>query len=321
MMVKGLVVRTGVPLPPAAGPARVKFVHREGVAAFRKSCRLYGQVLMDVGINQLGDISKLPTWIGLRNGPLSEADERNSITAVRLRWQQVREDAEQKGIRTRYPQVAKLLADMPNGADWESMADTARRALRLAVDAYNFLEDDPLAEFAHIYAHQVAAFVCGMFGCTFTYEDDVYWDSCTLSLMHNRVGHSMGFTANRVCSICYSDIEECPHLLDQKYPISAERDDDGRCTACGASSCPHTEGETVEVYPKAIFGDDMELHEISYVGRPRDPLARLTQVEVDKDLVIDLLGHWPDGNTVYCYRCLQRCSGIKRNFEDAPDVD
>lgn len=72
MMVKGLVVRTGVPLPPAAGPARAKFVHREGVAAFRRSCRLYGQVLMDVGIDQLGDIGKLPTWIGFENGPLSE---------------------------------------------------------------------------------------------------------------------------------------------------------------------------------------------------------------------------------------------------------
>jgi len=321
MMVKGLVIRTGVPLPPAAGPARVKFLHREGVAAFRRSCRLYGEVLVDVGLDQLGDIGKLPTWVGFENGPLSEADERDSVVGVRLRWQQVRDAVERRGVRTRYPQVEELLANMPNGADWKRIEDTARRALQLAVDAFNFLEDDPLAEFIHIYAHQVAAFVCGMFGCTFTYEDDVYWDSCKLSLMHNRVGSSMGFTASRVCSICHGDIEECPHLLDQKYPVRAEYDEDGRCTACGASECVHEEGATVEVYPKATFGDDMQLHEISYVGRPRDPLARFTQVEVDKDLVTDLLGHWPDGGTVYCYRCLQRCSGFKRNFEDVPDID
>jgi len=167
MMVKGLVIRTGVPLPPAAGPARVKFLHREGVAAFRRSCRLYGEVLVDVGLDQLGDIGKLPTWVGFENGPLSEADERDSVVGVRLRWQQVRDAVERRGVRTRYPQVEELLANMPNGADWKRIEDTARRALQLAVDAFNFLEDDPLAEFIHIYAHQVAAFVCGMFGCTF----------------------------------------------------------------------------------------------------------------------------------------------------------
>jgi len=61
--------------------------------------------------------------------------------------------------------------------------------------------------------------------------------------------------------------------------------------------------------------------QVSYVGRPRDPLARFSQVEIDKDTVIDLLGRWPDGGTVYCYRCLQKCSGFRRNFEDAPDID
>jgi hypothetical protein len=274
---------------------------------------------MDVGIDRLGDIGKLPTWIGFDNGPLSEADERSSATAMRLRWQQTRESAEQRSIRTRYPQAATVAA-VSIGADGKRLETTARRALQLAVDAYNFLEDDPLAEFVHIYVHQIAAFVCGIFGCTFIYEDDVYWDSCPLSLMHRRVGSSIGFTAGHVCSICFNDIEECPHLLDKKYPVTAERDDAGRCTACGASECVHEENTIVEVYPKAIFGKDMQIHEVSYVDRPRDPLARFSQVEMDRDVMVKALGRWPNGGTVECFRCMERCGGFKL-FGPAPDVD
>jgi hypothetical protein len=191
----------------------------------------------------------------------------------------------------------------------------ARGGLKRVVDAYNFLEDDvKLESFTHQCAHNIAAFAGGAFGCIFEYDDGVYYDSCALSMMHHRWGNSMGFTAVRRCSICHQDIDECPHLLGHQYEIEIVIRD-GICNACGAEDCEHKSGDLVQRYPTALI-EDVDLFEVSYVRRPRDPLARPSAIELDIDLLTAALRRKPTGEHVCCYRCLDPCNGFYDPFEE-----
>ncbi|MEU2470412.1 hypothetical protein ABZ601_04785 [Streptomyces sp. NPDC012842] len=192
---------------------------------------------------------------------------------------------------------------------WRSLEEMARNSLARAVDAFNFLEDTDLSELAHLHAHKVAALVGGVFGCNVECSDGSYWDICQLSLMHRRCGMSAGFTATRRCSLCNDDIDLCAHLLDTLYEVQVQRGSDGRCNVCGRDSCPHADGEAVLAYPHPVMSD-FELHEVSLVRRPRDPLARISKLELDPDLLARTLGGSPDGRDVSCYRCLHPCEGF-----------
>ncbi|MET9722421.1 hypothetical protein [Streptomyces zaomyceticus] len=193
---------------------------------------------------------------------------------------------------------------------WNALESMARESLVRAVDAFNFLEDTDLSELAHQHAHEVAALVCGIFGCRIEYSDGSYWDACRLSLMHKRVGMSAGFTAARRCSICEEDIDLCPHLLDTRYEVRVERSSDGTCSICGRINCSHGDGELALVYPHPVM-DEGRIHEVTLVRRPRDPLARITKLELDAALLARTLGGNPDGRDVWCHRCLHPCAGFK----------
>ncbi|MFD5016931.1 hypothetical protein [Streptomyces chartreusis] len=194
---------------------------------------------------------------------------------------------------------------------WRELEAAARTSLARAVDAYNFLEDSELSELAHRHAHHVAALVGGLFGCNIESSEDTYWDVCRLTLMHDRWGMSAGFTSTRNCSLCAQDIDTCPHLLDTRYDITVRHARDGRCNVCGRLGCPHTDGETVSAFPRPVMSE-MQLHEVSLVSRPRDPLARLAKIELSQDALGQALGEGPAGRDVCCYRCLHPCSGFSQ---------
>jgi hypothetical protein len=191
----------------------------------------------------------------------------------------------------------------------DTAESAARSALKDAVAAYNYLEDHQLADVAHQHAHNVAEFVGGMFGCYTKMSDGIYWDECPMSLVHLRWGMSPGYTSQRLCSICHDDIDDCPHLLGHVYQVSVEKDEEGKCSGCGWTDCEHIPGQTLDVSPIALH-DAIDLHEVSMVSRPRDPLARPTGIALDTDTLARALGRTPIGEDLRCFRCLDPCTGF-----------
>lgn len=91
------------------------------------------------------------------------------------------------------------------------------------------------------------------------------------------------------CSICGLDPEDCEHITGRAY------------------------GD--EVCHRIIT--DIDLQEISLVGRPEQPDARVTSVSIDSREIQAALGPaWHPGMPVSCDRCLNGCSGISDPFVD-----
>lgn len=341
MRVSGLVIRTGVPLPPASGQTRVAMTYQDGVTALRESMRLYGQCYRSISLTWGLPLARFPSWESTteeiyRRGLWTTSAQRNFLVRV---WSQARHQllrniaaftspspwsigpptSDRWGHR-QYLAMASSLhgpGNMPQSTDpWHELEASARASLARAVDAYNFLEDSELSKLAHQHAHHVAALVGGLFGCNIEYSDDTYWDVCRLTLMHSRWGMSAGFTATRNCSLCGQDIDSCPHLLDTRYDITVRHDTDGTCNVCGRLSCPHSDGETVSAFPRPVMSQ-LQLHEVSLVSRPRDPLARFTKIELSQEVLQRGLGEDPEGRDICCYRCLHPCSG----FSQLPNRD
>lgn len=337
MRFSGCVIRTGVPLPPAAGPARLTMMQQEGVEALRESARLYGECCRSMAETWGLSYSHIPTW-----EVTTESIRRQGLHSMKAQqgffveaWSHARKRLRREIGRRAHP--SPLNIELPilhtdtverreyavigkeidlnpfrqiGAESWRYLEGVARKSLVRAIDAFNFLEDTDLSELAHHHAHEVAALVGGIFGCDIEYSEGSYWDTCRLSLMHQRWGMSAGFTATRRCSLCKEDIDLCVHLLDTLYEVQVQRSADGTCGICGGRNCSHSDGEMVWTYPHPVVSD-FELHEVSLVRRPRDPLARISKVELNPDLLAHNLGGNPDGRGVRCYRCLHPCEGFE----------
>ncbi|MFE0455370.1 hypothetical protein ACFW2D_29715 [Streptomyces sp. NPDC058914] len=253
----------------------------------------------------------IEAWGGVERRLRREIDRRTRVSPFLASASVLRTD---EFTHRRYEEMGNALYALTSvqvGIDpWRGLERSARRSLVRAVDAFNFLEDTELAEVAHQHAHKVAALVGGVFGCYMEYSEDAYWETCPISLMHSRWGMSAGFTATRRCSLCGEDVDLCEHLLGTLYEVEIQRTVDGTCNACGRHSCSHLDGDIVSAYPHAVMGD-LQVHEISWVSRPRDPLARFTRVEFDPQILAHSLGGEPDGRDIRCYRCLHPCEGFE----------
>ena len=315
----------------------------EGVSVFRESVQGYAEVCRTVGLH-LQDGRDLPAWQRTTSHleHLGIHQMRPQQEYLRGVWSRVENKARsaawshelgptQTVLMGRKAQTEALDTNrygragcgIPvvhpspperTGAGWSGLEEVARLSLARAVDAFNFLEDSYLSGLAHRHAHEVAALTSGLFGCAYEYREGVYWDVCPMSLMHQRWGMSMGFTATRLCSICGKDLDTCPHLLGTRYQVTVEWTDEGRCNVCGTSECPHQVGQSVGAYPHPTMADGT-IHEVSMVSRPRDPLARLTALEMPMDFLTQALGQEPAGQEIACYRCLHPCSGFVHPFE------
>jgi hypothetical protein len=190
-----------------------------------------------------------------------------------------------------------------------------RAALRAAVDAFNYLEDTELAAEAHMHAHAVGELVAGVFGCRAQREDGRWFDVCSLSLMHLRVGSSPGFVARRHCSVCDGDLadpDDCEHLPGVAYPVVAARDQEGKCSICRTVACAtHPVGSNhLLVAAHGVIHELDRLDEISAVPRPRDPLARYDAVEIPAQEVATLPGSNDPTAVLGCKRCVRPCIGF-----------
>ena len=300
MRIGGYVARWGQ-IPPPAGPARRYFLEAEGFARLRLSSQLYSKAFQIISIELLGGRSLAEMPVGAycdRLGGLLES-------RVRLaRWRAASAELDRRhhqAIRLgRGSTFRKLLADAEAAA---------RSSVQAAVDAYNYLEDDEAADFVHQQVHNIGEFASGYFGCKMLHEDGAYLDTCVVSLMHSRWGFSMGFTSTRGCSICDGDLEDCEHLLGHRYPVLVLKDEGGRCNVCDFDDCDHVVGNTQSVQPRAIHSN-IDLHEVSMVARPRDPLLRPSSMEIGHVELTKVLGRRPVGEELECYRCLGPSEGF-----------
>lgn len=253
--IKMLVMQPGS-IPPSGGPLRDRYLESHGRESLQVAEEEYAEVLAILGEN-VGDMPMLPD-------PLVEADEdlRRSVqNRKRAEWIAFEAQLEQATIGAIEPHI--------------------RRSVAAAMDALNFLEDHELMENAHQAIH-IAAFVKrGLFGCPIVLRDDEFWSDCPINLSHLRMGVSAGIVSDFECSVCGDLIEDCDHQIGEFYPKRATLSVDGKCSICGASDCEHHIGETFLVRACAN-ARDVRPSEVSFVARPRYPLARI--IEESKDL-------------------------------------
>ena len=128
-----------------------------------------------------------------------------------------------------------------------------------------------------------------------TFEDGTYFTECPVALAHNRVGMSPAFHVKRSrCTICNEDPEDCPHIAGRIY-----------------------EGKRCQ---REIL--DLDIIEVSFVGRPNQPDARIMKMSVDRSDIQDKLGSaFEVGMPVLCDRCLTPCDGVVRPFEQGANVE
>lgn len=189
-----------------------------------------------------------------------------------------------------YEEVAKACSSPagPTEEDHKKLRD----ALASLRSAMNWLEDTEHFEAAHEALDKAGSLARRAFphGCVLPYRDGSYFMECPVALAHNRVGMSIGFVARSVeCSICGSDPDDCPHITGRMY-------DDQRCI-------------------RRVT--ELDLLEISLVGRPEQPDARIMSMSVDLSDLRESLGEeFAPGGPVTCDRCLSPCDGVARPFEE-----
>ncbi|GII32301.1 hypothetical protein Pmi06nite_57430 [Planotetraspora mira] len=236
------------------------------------------------------------------------------------------------------------------GPLWECAEDDARIALKSCIDAFNWFEDllwdlspdhridfmskersvDPisvvtlgrLVDDAHAWAHRAGELVGGIFGCRMTHDGQDWQDECALSLMHVRLGNSVGMTTNYVCSICGVVCWDCDHEPGNNYFIIATRDEEV-CNICRDAQevCTHTVGSTYDKRAEPTM-QVLELREISLVPRPRDPLARIKGRGIDETDLIDYFGFAPPSDAnLLCHKCMYTCEGFRAGrYDEASEL-
>jgi hypothetical protein len=180
---------------------------------------------------------------------------------------------------------------MSNGGSDEDES-VLRGALVILRSAMNWLEETEQFEEAHAWLDKGGRLAREAFpaGCQFPFRDGTYYIECPVALAHNRHGLSVGFVVRkRECSICRIDPEDCPHINGRLY---------------GGQRC-------ISVIT------DADILEISVVGRPAQPDARTKSMSIGMQELRDSLGDdFVPGVPVTCDRCLSRCDGVVRPFEN-----
>lgn len=249
------VIQAG-PIPPSGGPLRETYLDYHGREALKVADAEYAHTV------SLLDAQGAP--IPALDFSLVEYDE------------QVRRAIQ----RDKDAQWASFRAQM-NQSALDAIEPRIKKSVKAAVDALNYLEDHELREEAHVAIHRAAFVKRGLFGCPIVLSDDEYWSDCPINISHLRMGVSAGLVSDFECSVCGELVEDCDHMMGQRYPKAAGRTIVGTCSICGALDCKHAEGGIYLVQAQAS-ARNIKAGEVSLVARPRYPLARI--VEESKDM-------------------------------------
>lgn len=184
--------------------------------------------------------------------------------------------------------------------------------------ALDWAEGGPLEAGCHERLDAAGRFVLSTFGCSLGRSGADYFQSCPVALAHNRIGFSVGGVATRVCSLCGGDLSECDHMRGRSYLVPGGRTELGWCRVClKRDDCEHLPGEVYRVGVVAII-KQMDVEEVSIVGRPAHPEARPTRIGVQHSELVSALGpSFQAGMRVDCHRCASPCEGLIQH-EDVP---
>lgn len=190
-----------------------------------------------------------------------------------------------------YGQAARILTIAPSRSERDRADEYLREAMKALRRAMNWLEDTPDFDLAHHRLDQVGGLARRNQprGCRLVRDGTKYSMECPVALAHNRVGLSIGYIIKKSsCSVCGADPVDCIHITGEEY---------------GGKSC-------IRVIEEA------DLLEVSLVGRPAQPDARIESIGVAHRDIQDVLGDaFTPGVEVICDRCLKPCEGVARPFE------
>lgn len=206
--------------------------------------------------------------------------------------------------------------------DAAAAEEKAVQALQFAAKAFWWAEDSPLEEGQHQLMHKIGRWKRKNVGCSLSFANNAYKQRCPVAIAHKKIGLSIGFTAIRFCSICRQDLssDACLHFRDRSYWVSGGADPEGPCRVCAGDVCSHREDT---LYRAAVVGvvseaSNMVLNEISFVRKPAQPEARLTELPIDADELAEYLGpEFLSGVRVDCGKCLGECWGFAEVPEEA----
>jgi hypothetical protein len=199
----------------------------------------------------------------------------------------------------------KLLGHNPAGS-----GRAVDLALHSAAKSFWWAEDTELEGESHALMHRIGKWRRKELGCWLDYGAGRYRQVCPIAIAHKRIGFSIGFIAKRHCSICGEDLSECPHDRSRSYWVPGGAGTTGRCRVCRATDCGHA-ADYLYRAPVISVVTELELREISVVGRPAQPEARLTELPIDlQDLGESLGPNFAPGVPVSCDKCLHQCEGI-----------
>lgn len=252
---KMMIMQAG-PIPPSGGPLRERYLDHHGRRALEAAADEYAIAA--------GILNAQSAPIPALNFSFVEHDEgvRRAIQrSNRMQWIGYRAQIDQSTLDAVEPHI--------------------KRSVKAAVDALNYLEDHALKDEAHAAIHHAAFVNRGLFGCPVVLRDGEYWSDCPINISHLRMGVSAGLVSDFECSVCSELVEDCDHQMGQPYPRTADRTANGRCTICDSLNCEHPAGESFLVQAQAN-ARNIRTGEVSFVARPRYPLARI--VEESKDM-------------------------------------
>jgi hypothetical protein len=211
-------------------------------------------------------------------------------------------------------QARAAMETNPTNPAKRSAEQAAREALGRLASGLNWAEDSQLEQEAHDRMDFAGRWVRKTFGCFLHQEGAEYSQTCPIALGHNRIGLSIGGHAKRICSLCGTDLSACEHMRGRAYPVPGGTTDLGWCRVCTSKEgCGHQPDKMYRARVVAIVME-MELDEVSIVGKPAHPDARLTSVPINTAELQSYLGDdWSPGMPVNCDRCLMPCDGLVRH--------
>lgn len=245
----------------------------------------------------------------------SEAGGDSDLEAARI-------TATIQGYRTRANQRFAA-ADREAKAGRRQQAELhARHAIDASVRAFWWAEDTPAEEAQHKLMHRIGRWTRRTVGCHVHFNGKSYEHVCPIRIAHKKVGLSIGYVTNPICSICGGELSECPHIRGRAYWVRGGIGPSDYCPVClSQSTCAHRSDRLYRVSVVSIVTKG-EMREVSWVGRPGVPEARLLSLPIDtRRLVSHLPSEFKVGMPVNCDFCLLPCQGIEDPLADPTQAD
>lgn len=242
---------------------------------------------------------KTRVLIGKDAGPSHDAHEKAFLSQIN----EYRETAKTEYLRAVYAHTFHKRKEARGHID---------KALRAISEAFWRAEGTDHEEAQHELLHEIAQWKHDNLGCHLIKSDDGYVNRCSIAITHKRLGFSMGFTGDSICTLCGLDEFECEHSGGRTYWVVGGQNEKGICNACGERDCrEHDEAHIYKVCPSRRIENPV-LHEVSMVRRPAIPTARQTEIPISRKEIEAMVGSIDEsaGMVYACHTCRGGCPGF-----------